>query len=580
MKKARKILALLLVCLMVFTLAACGGTSDSDGGDSDGGGSSDGGGGSSDGGGGGSSDGGGTTASGRDTLTVAIDNDSGTLIPGRVNGGQYYALLCVYESLWEVDEDYNFRYQLMESYEEIAPDHWRVKLREGVYFTNGQELTADDVIFSLAFWKTIPINSVRVQSLDAERTVAVDRYTVDMFMLNGYYYYHDTAASMFMIHSSYGYEDILQKIANGDEITNDMFAAFEEAIAVNPVSTGPYVVTDYVVNSHLFLERRDDYWGTPPEVEKIQFRVLAEPSQRANGIATGSVDISAIALADFNYIDGLSSHYTISRYLGGGVGLSFNSGVNGYFNRFTDPDKSLEARFAVYHAIDPTVLINLVYEGKGRIMHNVVPDYMFDYKEEYNHMHEAYDIGYNVDRARELAQSSGLAGQTISIMTNGLAEAVLTAEIVQSMLAAIDVTLEIRNYDPATMTTMIYDPLAEHDITVGAGIAPNRRVCDLLLNGVRYSSVLTILADPVTGLPAFTGNDWYLENCAKMAHEPNTADRVAVTEQCLQMYLDNAIGFGLAATETAVAFSNDIDPNSIVFSVTTGMILLAQLRYN
>ena len=478
-----------------------------------------------------------------DTLSIAIDNDSGVLVPGLVTGGQYLALQSIYEPLWDIDEGGNMIMVLMESYEEIAPDHWRVKLREGVKFSNGVELTADDVVFSLKYWKTIPVNSVRVQSMDEERTYASDKYVVELFMLNGYYYFHDTASSMFMIHCEQGFDE--------DELNQ------------HPVGTGPYVLKEYVINSHMFLERRDDYWGVKPPVKTLQFRVMAEPSQVANALTTGMIDYAVIALADYDYVSKLPGYNMISRELGGGVGLTFNAGVNGYFNRFSDPEKSLMARYAVYHAINPQAIINLVYEGKGRIMHNPIPDYMFDYKPEYNHMDPAYDIGYNLDKAKELAQASGLSGQTIKIMTNGLPSAVQTAEIVQNMLDQIDVKLEINNYDPATVWAMIYDPLAEYDISVGAGIAPNWRVCDLLLNGIRYSNTLTLPG-------AFTNNDHYLKICAEMAHEPDPVERVRVTEECLQMYIDNAIGFGLCTYDTAVAVTDQIDLSSLRFSVCTG----------
>ena len=487
----------------------------------------------------------------RDTLSIAIDSDNGNLFPALNTTGQYVALQCIYEPLWDIDEDGNMLYVLMESYEELAPDHWRVKLREGITFSNGVELTASDVVFSLGIWKQQPVNSVRVQSMDPEKTAVYDKYTVDLFLLNGYYYFHDTASSMFMIFCEEGFD--------------------EDDMTINPIGTGPYVLKEYVINSHLVIERRDDYWGVQPPVKTLQFRVLAEPSQVVNALTTGLVDYARITLPDYEYVNGLADFNTVTRYLGGGVGLSFNSGVNGFFNRLTEPDRKLMARFALYHAIDPTVLINIVYEGMGEIMRSPVPDYMFDYKPEYNHLHEAYEIGYNVERAKELAEASGLSGQTIRIMTNGLAEAVQIAEIIQNMCAQIGVTLQINNYDPATTLQMIYDPEAEYDISVGAGIAPNWRVCDLLLNGVRYSRILTAPG-------AFTNNDHYLDICAGMAHEADPAKRIAITEECLQMWIDNAIGFGLCKTKTAVAISKAIDLSSVRFSVCTGTIRLNDIK--
>ncbi|MCL2124722.1 MAG: ABC transporter substrate-binding protein [Oscillospiraceae bacterium] len=481
----------------------------------------------------------------RDTLNIAYQQDSGVLIPGQVTGGQYNALQSIYEPLWDMDEDGNMIYVLMESYEELAPDHWRVKLREGVKFSNGVEMTADDVVFSLKYWKTIPVNSVRVQSMDDERTVAYDRYTVDLYMLGGYYYMHDTASTMFMIHCEEGFD--------------------EEDLMTHPVGTGPYKLNEYVVNSHLFLERRDDYWGKPPAMKYLNFRCLAEPSQIVNALSTGMIDSAMIQLADADYVSSLPGYNTDARYIGGGVSLSINSGENSFFNRWWDVDKSLDARKAVYHAIDPWVLINLVYEGKGRLMHGVVPDFMLDYLPEYDYMADFYRTGYNLELAQQLADSSGLTGRTIVMVTAGTADGILMAEIVQSMLDKIGVKVEIQNYDGATIFQMIYDPNASWEIMVGAGIAPNRRVADLLLNGVRYSNTLTIPG-------AFPGNEWYLEHCAEMMHNPDPVGRRAIEKECLQMFTDECIGFGLFLTETVNAYAKDIDMNSIVYSVCTGTV--------
>ncbi|MCL1835906.1 MAG: hypothetical protein FWG48_07050, partial [Oscillospiraceae bacterium] len=54
----------------------------------------------------------GETGNERDTFAVAIDNDSGVLVPGKVTGGQYIALQSIYEPLWDIDEGSNMLYIL------------------------------------------------------------------------------------------------------------------------------------------------------------------------------------------------------------------------------------------------------------------------------------------------------------------------------------------------------------------------------------------------------------------------------------------------------------------------------------
>jgi len=85
----------------------------------------------------------------RDTLTIAVDNDDGSLSPAHLTGGLYTAMECVFEPLWDFTEDGELIPVLMESYEVTAEDCWRIKLRQGVTFSNGNVFNADDVIFSL-----------------------------------------------------------------------------------------------------------------------------------------------------------------------------------------------------------------------------------------------------------------------------------------------------------------------------------------------------------------------------------------------------------------------------------------------
>jgi ABC-type transport system substrate-binding protein len=75
--------------------------------------------------------------------------------------------------------------------------------------------------------------------------------------------------------------------------------------------------------------------------------------------------------------------------------------------------QNIDARRAVAHAVDPQAIIDAVYLGQGKVMYAAVPDLCFDFEERFNKMDSTYEIGYDVELAKELAQSSGLAGQML-----------------------------------------------------------------------------------------------------------------------------------------------------------------------
>ena len=549
--KTRKIVAILLCLVMLVALAACGGngtTNNSSNPPTDNSSTPPSGTSPS------PSDPGDNTPSDKtkDNLNISIASDSGTLNPTQMTLGLMDAVQTIYEPLWEVNEvTGDIIWLLAESVEEVSPTQWTVKLREGVTFSNGNAFTADDVIHSLKYWKGVGVNAVRVQSLDAENTKKIDDYTVELHMVD-YYVMNWSACSLFMIFDEESFDEV--------------------ALTLNPIGTGPYKVKEYVTSSHLTLEANDTYWGEQPAIRQLSFKVMAEPSQIVNGLSTGMIDVaSELALADYDYVSSLSGYRVDARLFGGGKTLSFNAGKLGEFNLIDDPENGKLKRYAVIHAIDPQVIVDIVYEGRGATMNSLATTRFLDFQPEYANMHSTYSEGYNVELAQRYADESGLTGKTITIMTDGMSDRVKTAEIIQDMLSKIGVTAEIVNYDPATVNTMQYDPEATFDLRVANQIAPNMRTCDLLVNGVRYSPVLSAPG-------AFPDNQYYLEIAPLTIHTSDETRRLEYVWEVLSMYVENAVSYMMCEVELVQVFAEDIDANSVVRGVCNGNIRYSNLK--
>jgi len=527
----RKILALLLSALLLLLMAACGNSQEASnnpppasGPDQSGGKPA--------------------ASESKDTLNIAITADEGTLAIEYCTSGLYSAMAVVMEPLWDVDEEGNIIWTLAESVETPAEDRLIVHLRKDVKFSNGNPLTAEDVLFSIGLYKKAGVTgSARVQVIDPERTTAIDDYTVNLQM------FEPNVAQW----------QILSQFFIYDKESYD-----EATAATKPIGTGPYVVTEYVPNSHVKLERNENYWGKAPEFKYLNFSVLAEPSQRVNALVTGMVDIAPLALEDVEYVRQLSGFNVDTRRTGYYLGLSFNLGAKSFFYH------NLEARKAVVHAVQPEAIKNVVYLGLGEVMHAAVPDICFDFEERFNNMDDTYKIGYNPQLAKDLAEESGLSGQTVSLITNGTPEQIKAAEMIQSMLKEINVNVEINNYDPATAWQLAYDPEADYDMSILSGITPNRVVGDQLVNGVRYSPTLTIPG-------AFENNEEYLARAPLTLSTLDDAKRSELLYELLAEYESNVITYGLVNYLVANAFTKAINPDSIIYSVGTGFIRFQDL---
>ena len=543
MKKSR-LLAILLCLVLLLPLAACGNTqnSNSDGSSQDTtspsqGNASD----ASN-----ASDPSGPASAEKDTLTIALRNDAGSLDASLINTDTYAAVNCIQETLWDVTEDNEVIMLLAESVDMVSDTEWVVHLRQGVTFSNGNPFTADDVVFSIQKHKESGASgSARVQTIDAEKTHVMDDYTLSMHLVAPSIA-NWTVTAMLVIYDAESYDP--------------------DTGSQNPIGTGPYVLKEYVPNSYLNLERREDYWGELPDAKYLNFRILAETSQRVNALETGLVDVAPLATDDVEYVKTLAGFNVDSRYTGNFKFIGFNLGPNSKYYQ------NIDARRAVAHAVDPQAIIDAVYLGQGKVMYAAVPDLCFDFEDRFNKMDSTYEIGYDVELANELAQSSGLAGQTVKMITDGSAEAIKTAEIVQNMLSAIDVTVEINNYDAATVWQMLYDPDAVYDMAAGNGIAPNRRVGDQLLNGVRYS--------PTMSAPgAFPDVEEYLELAPLCMSILDDAERSELLYDMLGRYEKYVLHFALCNILYSNAYSTSIDLDSLVYTFGTGAARYADLKF-
>src|SRR5436189_6343504 len=85
------------------------------------------------------------------TFRFAFQGDLKSLDPYSLNETFTHGMLGnVYEALTKRDKQLKIIPGLAESWEQVEPTRWRFHLRKGVKFHNGEDFTADDVVFSAA----------------------------------------------------------------------------------------------------------------------------------------------------------------------------------------------------------------------------------------------------------------------------------------------------------------------------------------------------------------------------------------------------------------------------------------------
>ena len=90
-------------------------------------------------------------------ITVAYDADPVTLDPQeQLSGGVMQLSHMVFDPLVRFNQDMEFEPRLAESWERVDNETMRFNLRKGVKFHSGNELTADDVVWTFARLKKSP----------------------------------------------------------------------------------------------------------------------------------------------------------------------------------------------------------------------------------------------------------------------------------------------------------------------------------------------------------------------------------------------------------------------------------------
>ncbi|HHX75552.1 MAG TPA: ABC transporter substrate-binding protein, partial [Firmicutes bacterium] len=435
-----------------------------------------------------------------------------------VTGAFITPLYAFYEPLYDTRADGSRRWVLATGLDRITDLNYKLTIREGITFSNGNPLTADDVMFSMELCRDDPQFFLNVKVVDFDKTKVLDDYTIDLWYTEYNASQEPGFASMFVL----------------DKESYD-----EVALSRNPIGTGPYVVKEYVVNSHLIVEARDDYWGEAPSIKRIEFKIINEDAQIINALDTGEIDLAAIPITEVDYVESLGYDVVIS---------------NGRYNNVTlfsmlpdGPLGSKEARWAVCHAIDRQSIIDLLYEGKSTITDYPVSHHLADFEPRFLNLHETYSVGYNPERARELAEQAGLVGKKLRIINNGSSAQVTMAEIIQANLLDIGVNTDIINYDQATYFGVMMDA-ANFDIALFTPSAPSMLAVDIM------AMYLTFIPLGWTG----PDRDHYgqLSMGALTTYDP--ASRQEQLYEAIKLFVDFAPWYGLCEVVSARAMASDL----------------------
>lgn len=305
-----------------------------------------------------------------DQSSIIIANESVTpaLDPAVEWDGWATVRYGISETLFRFNEEMEVEPWLAESYENIDPNTWKITLKEGIQFSNGEALTPDIVVQNLEH--IAETNDRAAYLLDASYEVDGQDITITTTEPIGDFIYQlgDPYASMIDLNNT-------------------------EDAATQPIGTGPYQVAEFEPETNIRLVPNENYWNGDPQLAQATFTAVEDQETKNLALQNGDVDAGMnMTIEGFQTFEGNEDYnnYSIP------TGRAFMM----YYNLDTLEDQRI--REGIHLLIDKESLANDLLDGSMTPAEGFFPDYT--------------GIGgdqlevetYNIERAEELFEEAGL----------------------------------------------------------------------------------------------------------------------------------------------------------------------------
>jgi peptide/nickel transport system substrate-binding protein len=357
--------------------------------------------------------------------------------------------------------------------------HYTLVLRDGLRFSDGAPLTADDVVFTFEAYSDPRINSPQRDVL------LVSGIPVTATKLSSSTIRFDLAAPYAPGERLFDSFWILPKHKLGAAYAEGRFAqAWTLGASPSELATaGPFRVKQYLPGQRLLVERNPYYWkrdenGQPlPRLDRLDFAFIADPSAQvlrllARDVSAGSrvrpEDVPRLEQAPFLRVRDAGAGFEYNF-------LFFNWNAPGPFGGWA---RTLKFRQAIAHAIDRDAIVRLVYQGRAAALSSQVTpanaQWRTDHLTEYRH---------NPARAVQLLEALGFRRNAEG--------AFLDAEgrpVEFSML--VSATSQVRR----KMATLIQDDLARIGVTARIQATEFGVMMDAVLKTRKFQAAIWGLA--------------------------------------------------------------------------------------
>ena len=303
--------------------------------------------------------------------------------------------------------------ELAQSFEaKPGAKEWVFNLRKGVQFSNGKEMDADDVIYSL--------NQHRGETKSGN--AASMKAVADIKKLDKY--------------------QILVQLSSADADFPYILSDYHMGIIpnefkdwANPVGTGAFVVEKYEAGVRVLLKKNKNYWKEGRgHLDAIEMTVINDAAARMNALISGQVHV-------INRVD-----TKLIALLKKAPGLEVVQAPGGWHSVMsmrldTAPFDKLEVRQAMKQALDREQILKTLFSGYGTVGN----DHPIPKGDPYFHTQLPQTV-YDPDKAKALFKKAGLKEYKIELAASEAAfnGAVDQGLLLQASAAKADIKVDVK----------------------------------------------------------------------------------------------------------------------------------------
>ena len=327
-----------------------------------------------------------------------------------------------------------------------------IRLQEGIKWSDGEEVTADDVVFTMNLITNPAVGSTVASYLNCvlgtestgwmaegvsqlEGVAKVDDYTLTVTCKS------PVATTTFLCNVANRLRAVPEHVLKDIPAENVLQSDFALAPTVG---NGPFLFKEYVSGQYVSLVANPNYYKGAPKLSQLNLVILST-TQIATQLETGEIDMAYPGAVESSDYDALLALSHIRALEGDPVSVR-NLIIN---NAKVD---NVKARQAMNLAIDRALIVERMMGGYANAQATIVTPASKYYNAEAN------QVTYDVEKAKQLLAESGWdASQTLTLnVASGSELNTRIATLVAQELETVGFHVEISESDMATMMSGLF----------------------------------------------------------------------------------------------------------------------------